>query len=99
VADLTRLAKPFGPFTQVTVARPGTLVHVAGQIALDADGNIVGEGDIVAQTRKIMENMKIALASAGADFSHVVKITNYVTDADEYPASARSDQRARRSLR
>jgi 2-iminobutanoate/2-iminopropanoate deaminase len=82
--DPDGLAKPFGPFTQVTVARPGAIVHVAGQIAVDADGKIVGEGDIVAQTRKVMENMKIALASAGADFSHVVKITNYVTDADEY---------------
>jgi 2-iminobutanoate/2-iminopropanoate deaminase len=86
--DPDGLAKPLGPFAQVTVARPGTIVHVAGQVAFDADGNVVGDGDIVAQTRQVMENLKLALAAAGADFSHVVKITNYVTDADEYPKIA-----------
>jgi 2-iminobutanoate/2-iminopropanoate deaminase len=86
--DPEGLARPFGPFSQVTVARPGTIVHVAGQVAFDEQGNVVGEGDIVAQTRQVMENLKIALAAAGADFSHVVKITNYVTDADEYPKIA-----------
>jgi enamine deaminase RidA (YjgF/YER057c/UK114 family) len=86
--DPEGLARPFGPFSQVTVSRPGTIVHVAGQVAFDAEGNVVGEGDIVAQTRQVMENLEIALGAAGADFSHVVKITNYVTDADEYPKIA-----------
>ncbi|MGH2945412.1 MAG: RidA family protein [Solirubrobacteraceae bacterium] len=82
------LAKPFGPFCQLTVARPGRVVHLSGAVAFDAAGNVVGEGDIVAQTRQVMENLRIALAAAGADFSHVVKITNYVTDAGEYPKIA-----------
>jgi enamine deaminase RidA (YjgF/YER057c/UK114 family) len=86
--DPEGLAKPFGPFSQLTIAKPGRVVHLSGAIASDSDGNLVGEGDIVAQTRQVMENLRIGLAAAGADFSHVVKITNYVTDADEYPKIA-----------
>ena len=83
------LPKPFGPFVQLTIAEPGgRLVFLSGAVAFDGDGNVVGEGDIVAQTRRIMENMKIALRAAGADFGDVVKITNYVTDASEYPKIA-----------
>jgi enamine deaminase RidA (YjgF/YER057c/UK114 family) len=82
------LPAPFGPFSQLTIARPGRIIHLSGAVALDADGKVVGEGDVVAQTRKVMENLRIALEAAGADFSHVVKITNYVTDAREYPKIA-----------
>lgn len=83
------LPQPFGPFVQVTTAEPGgRLVFVSGQVAFDEDGNVLGEGDIVAQTRRVMENMKTALAAAGATFADVVKITNYVTDAGEYPKVA-----------
>ena len=82
------LAKPFGPFVQVTVSPPGKLIHVSGQIATNEAGEIVGIGDMAAQARQVMENMKVALAAAGASFADVVKITNYVTDADQYPAIA-----------
>lgn len=82
------LATPFGPFVQLTVSPPGRLVHVSGQIATDESGEIVGVGDLAAQTRQVMENMKLALAAAGASFKDVVKITNYVTDADQYPSVA-----------
>jgi 2-iminobutanoate/2-iminopropanoate deaminase len=82
------LMTPFGPFVQVTTAPAGRLVFVSGQISVDADGNIVGAGDIVVQTRQVMENLKIALAAAGAGFEDVVKINNYVTDKAEYPLVA-----------
>ena len=97
------LAAPFGPYSHVTVASPGKLVFCAGAIAVDAEGNVVGVGDIEAQTRQVMENLKVALASAGATFDDVVKITTWVTDAtlfgklapvraeylrEPYPASA-----------
>ena len=97
------LAAPFGPYSHVTVAEPGTLVFCAGAVSVDVDGNIVGAGDIAAQTRQVMENLKIALAAAGATFDDVVKITTWVTDAslfgelapvraeylrEPYPASA-----------
>jgi reactive intermediate/imine deaminase len=82
------LAAPLGPYAHVTTATPGRLVFVAGQVALDRDGNVVAPGDIEAQTEQVMENIRIALEAAGATFADVVKITNYVTDASEYPKVA-----------
>lgn len=78
------LAEPFGPFALVTRAGPGRLVFLSGAIAIDAEGKVVGAGDIVAQTRQVMENLRIALAGAGGTFADVVKINNYVTDRSEY---------------
>ena len=83
------IAKPVGPYVNVTVAEPGgRLVFCAGAVAFAEDGSIVGAGDIVAQTRQIMKNLQVALAAAGATFADVVKITNYVVDAAEYPKIA-----------
>jgi len=67
-------------YTQVVVARPGRTVYVAGQVALDRDGQLVGDGDFLAQCRQTFANVGRALAAAGADFTHVVKLTTFVTD-------------------
>ena len=83
--DPDGLPSPVGPYSNVVVAPPGgRLVFCAGQVALDADGEIVGAGDIVAQTRQVMSNIQQALAAAGATFDDVVKITNYITDVGEF---------------
>ena len=82
------LPKPVGPYSNVVTSPPGKLVFVAGQVALDADGNVVGEGDVVAQTRQVMENIRLALEAAGATFDDVVKITNYITDVNEFSKMA-----------
>jgi 2-iminobutanoate/2-iminopropanoate deaminase len=83
------LAAPAGPYALVTtVETPGRLVFCAGAIAIDEQGNIVGVGDIVAQTEQVMRNLSVALEAAGASFADVVKINNFVTDADLYPAIA-----------
>ena len=72
---------PVGPYVQVTVAPPGgRLVYCSGAVSLAPDGSVVGEGDIVAQTRQTLENLKLALEAAGATFEDVVKINSYVTD-------------------
>ncbi len=60
------------------VAASGQMVFVAGQIALDKQGAIVGAGDLRAQTRQVLENVKAALAAAGATFADVVKLNTYV---------------------
>ena len=67
-----------GGYTHVVRARGGTTVYVAGQTPVDAAGNLVGEGDLQAQARKVFENLRDALAAAGADFSHVAKMTTYI---------------------
>jgi len=83
------MASPMGPYVQVTVAPPGgRLVFCSGAVAFGPDGKVVGEGDIAAQTRQVMENLKVALKAAGATFADVVKITNYVIDVSEYPKVA-----------
>jgi reactive intermediate/imine deaminase len=79
------MVAPMGPYVQVTWAPPGgRLVFCSGAVAFAPDGSIVGVGDIVAQTRQVMENLKMALEAAGATFADVMKITNYVTDVTEY---------------
>lgn len=77
---------PVGPYAHVVMAPPGgRLVYCAGAVAYDANGDVVGEGDIVAQTHQVMENLRLALSAAGATFADVVKVTNYVTDASLWP--------------
>ena len=58
------------------------LMFIAGQVAVDGDGNVVGVGDMAAQFRQVLENLKTVLASEGADFSNVVKINIFTTDVD-----------------
>jgi reactive intermediate/imine deaminase len=60
--------------------RVGNTVYVAGQLALDKDGKLVGPNDIAAQTRRVLENMRRILEGGGAGLKDVVKITVYVTD-------------------
>ena len=80
---------PVGPYVQVTVAPPGgRLVYCSGAVSLDADGNVVGEGDVEAQTRQTLDNLKLALEAAGATFEDVVKINSYVTDFSLFPQIA-----------
>ena len=54
-------------------------IYIAGQTATDSQGNIVGKGNIEAQTVQVCENLKAALAAAGAGFENVVKVTLYIT--------------------
>jgi 2-iminobutanoate/2-iminopropanoate deaminase len=58
----------------------GNAVYTSGQVAMDSDGNIVGEGDMKAQTRRSLENVKSVLEAGGASMEDVVKITVYLTD-------------------
>jgi len=64
------------------VIKAGNTVYVAGQIAVDHDGQVVGRGDVTAQATQVFENLQTALAAAGADVSHLVKMTIYATDAE-----------------
>jgi enamine deaminase RidA (YjgF/YER057c/UK114 family) len=61
-------------------------VYISGQVAFDASGALVGKDDFIAQTRQVMENLKAALAAAGATFENVVKVNTYVTDLSQIQA-------------
>ena len=81
------IAKPPGYTHVVEVTTPGRLVYVAGQLGMLQDGTYAGgDGDFAAQAAQAFENVKSALAAAGAGFEHVVKITNFLVDAKDLPA-------------
>ncbi|MGQ4429297.1 MULTISPECIES: RidA family protein [unclassified Streptomyces] len=90
MSDLTRIPAPDGvaPATAYThvVVGTGRFVAVSGQLALDEDGKLVGEDDAAAQARQVFENLRRCLASAGAGFDDVVKLTYFVTDMAHMPA-------------
>jgi len=76
------LSTPTG-YTHVVQVHGGRTVYIAGQVALDQSGNIVGKGNFAAQTTQIFENLKSALAAAGATFDNLVKVTTFVTDLSQ----------------
>jgi reactive intermediate/imine deaminase len=76
------LSTPTG-YSHVVSTRGGKTIYVAGQIALDAKGQLVGKGDLAAQTQQVFENLAIALKAAGATFDHVVKTNYYMRDASQ----------------
>ncbi|MDG9723396.1 MULTISPECIES: RidA family protein [unclassified Streptomyces] len=84
MSELTRIPAPDGvaPAAQYThvVLGTGRFVAVSGQLALDEDGELVGEDDPAAQARQVFENLRRCLAAAGATFDDVVKLTFFVTD-------------------
>jgi 2-iminobutanoate/2-iminopropanoate deaminase len=77
------LAEPISHFTDAV--RAGDLLFVSGIVAVDAEGNLVGGDDVVAQTRQVFENMRAVLAAAGSRFEDVVKLTIFLTDIDDRP--------------
>ena len=72
----TEIAAPRG-YTHVVVAKPGRIVYIAGQVALDSQGQLVGPGDMRAQLTQVMKNLNAALGAAGASWKDVVKVNWY----------------------
>jgi enamine deaminase RidA (YjgF/YER057c/UK114 family) len=71
-------------YSHVVTVEGKRMIFVAGQLARDKAGNVVGKGDMRAQIRQVGENIKTALAAAGATLADIVKSNTYVTDMDEY---------------
>jgi len=69
------------------------MIFVAGQLARDANGNLVGKGDMRAQIQQVGENIKTGLEAAGATLADIVKTNTFVTNYEEY--SKHGDMRAR----
>jgi 2-iminobutanoate/2-iminopropanoate deaminase len=79
------LSAPTGYTHVVEVTGPMKTIYIAGQIAFDKDGKVVGAGDMKAQTELVFTNLKSALEAAGATFADVVKMNTYVTDMSQAP--------------
>jgi enamine deaminase RidA (YjgF/YER057c/UK114 family) len=69
-----------GTYTHVVRVQGSKLVFISGQVALDASGNFVGAGDLRAQAKQTLENLKTALAAASATLSDVIKLNIYVVN-------------------
>jgi enamine deaminase RidA (YjgF/YER057c/UK114 family) len=73
------LHQPFSHYSHATIVEaPAKFIFCAGQVAGDAEGNILGPDDFEAQGELVMKNLRGVLKDAGADFSDVVKLTSYV---------------------
>lgn len=73
-------------YSNIVEVRSGRTIYLAGQVAMDKDGKLVGGADMAAQTRQVFENIKARLASVHATFHHVVKLNYYITDAAALPS-------------
>jgi enamine deaminase RidA (YjgF/YER057c/UK114 family) len=69
-----------GVYTHVVETTARRTIYISGQVALDKDGNIVGENDLRAQAAQVCENIKYALAAVGATYANVVKLNTFMTD-------------------
>jgi enamine deaminase RidA (YjgF/YER057c/UK114 family) len=76
---------PVAGYSQVAEVRSGRLVYVAGQIALDKSGRLVGEGDFLAQVGQVFLNLKAALEAAGGSFDDAVKLNYFCVEAVDPP--------------
>jgi enamine deaminase RidA (YjgF/YER057c/UK114 family) len=74
------LNDPRPRYSQGILTEGGKVLFIAGQTASDKDGNVVGKGDIKAQTRQVFENIKAVLEAGGGSFDNVVMTTTYITD-------------------
>ena len=80
VFNPAQLPKPVG-YSHVGEVTTGKLLYIAGQVSMNASGNIVGKGDYHAQLEQVFANLKTALEAAGASFKNVVKLNYYIVDA------------------
>ncbi len=74
------IAKPTG-YSHVAEVNGGKIVYIAGQVALDKSGNLVGKDDFRAQAQQVFENLKAAVEAAGGDFNSVVKLNYYCAES------------------
>jgi len=74
------VVKPFGIFSGAAWQPEGKVLQISGQVSQDVDGNIVGIGDITAQTRQILDNISKILEAVGGQMSDIAKVIIFVTD-------------------
>ena len=86
IVNTDKAPQPIGAYSQAIRTAPGELLFIAGQVAVDLEGNPVGVGDMAAQVRQVFDNLGGILESVGATFSNVVEFTTYVVGRDSVQA-------------
>jgi enamine deaminase RidA (YjgF/YER057c/UK114 family) len=77
------LGKPLGQYSQITRVKASELLFIAGQVATDRGGKLVGGDDFDAQCRQVFANIEAALKSQGAGFGNVVEFTTYLVHSQD----------------
>ncbi len=72
------LSKPMGPYSQGVATTGGKLVFISGQVPQNASGNLVGKGDLEAQTKQVFANLKTMVEAVGGTVANIVKITIFM---------------------
>jgi enamine deaminase RidA (YjgF/YER057c/UK114 family) len=75
------MAKPTAGYSQVAEVTDGKMVYIAGQVALDPAGNLVGKDDFRAQVAQVFENLKAAVEAAGGDFHSIIKLNYFCAES------------------
>jgi 2-iminobutanoate/2-iminopropanoate deaminase len=75
--------QPIGPYSQAVIA--GNIVFTAGQVPIDPITGKLAEGDILIQTRQVLENVKAVLEAGGSSLDNVVKTTVFLKNMDDFP--------------
>ncbi len=77
--DILKLKSVHSTIGYSHAAKAGDTLYIAGQIAQDVNGNLVGKGDFEAQVRQVFTNLKNIMAEAGSSLQHIVKMTTFLT--------------------
>ena len=83
------LPDPSGRYSHAIETPAGRTLHISGQIALSPNGEVVGRGDIEAQTRAAFDNVRTVLEAAGGAMADVAKMTIFLTRRDDFPTVSR----------
>ncbi len=79
------LGKPLGQYSQITRVKASEFLFIAGQVATDKSGKIIGAEDFDAQCQQTFANIEAALTSQGASFANVVEFTTYLVHSQDIP--------------
>ena len=93
IVNPENLGKPLGQYSQITRVKASEFLFIAGQVATDQNGNVVGSDDFDAQCRQVFANIGAALASQGASWANVVEFTTYLVHSQDIPKFMKFRQR------
>ncbi len=85
IYNVDALGKPLGQYSHVTRVKASETLYIAGMLAADKDGNVVGKDDFDAQCTQVFRNIEAALKSADAGWANVAEFTTYLVHSQDIP--------------
>jgi enamine deaminase RidA (YjgF/YER057c/UK114 family) len=85
IYNVDALGKPLGQYSHVTRVKAGETLYIAGMVATDKDGKLIGKDDFDAQCGQVFRNIEAALKSAGAGWANVAEFTTYLVHSQDIP--------------